>query len=277
MQRIDPLPDSRGLQEFPSPVWMAVVQDPRGGRLLLEAGDSVFRPKNPVAVGTIREVTPVSLSVQVGGGAPARVFPGRAFPGAPDFVFVEPLRVRAIEYRRRIVATEAEILLDGDRYFVEASEGRAILRYDVDRPTVIRQAQRQLESVPVQQTAPNTWEVRASDLATVIESGATIMNQTVFAGGVGVGKGEGMSVELRTPLANVQMDRKGFVILSPNLASRAGLEVGDRIVAVNGAPIGGLGDLVSMYHRLKADRSAQSVQVTIERRNAPVTLTYRIR
>ena len=64
---------------------------------------------------------------------------------------------------------------------------------------------------------------------------------------------------------------------SPNLASRAGLEVGDRIVEVNGMPIDGIGSLMRVYQQVKCTPSLGMVSVTVERHDLPVTLTYRIR
>jgi len=65
-------------------------------------------------------------------------------------------------------------------------------------------------------------------------------------------------------------------VSSPNLAERAGLEMGDVVVAVNQQPITGFGDLFRLYRKVKADQSLSAVEVQLERQGQLVTKTYRI-
>jgi membrane-associated protease RseP (regulator of RpoE activity) len=110
-----------------------------------------------------------------------------------------------------------------------------------------------------------------------IESGEAIAVQSLRDGNVGLSLGAGLGVEVKSPLADVRVDPRGFVVTSPNLASRAGLQVGDRIVEVNGTPIDGIGSLIRAYQQVKGNASLGTVRVTVERNDQPITLTYRIR
>lgn len=82
---------------------------------------------------------------------------------------------------------------------------------------------------------------------------------------------------MKTPLVEARLDRRGFVITTPNLAARAGLQVGDRILMVNGSPIDGFGALVRVYRSIKANPTIRRVDLLIERGDKPVSFAYRIR
>ena len=272
------LSSGHGRSDFSQRVWMGVISVPGGARILVGKGDPVFREADPFAVGVIQSVTPVSLTIRLyRDGQDARAFPGRPIPGAPDIAVVDVIPVHGIDYRSRLIPIGAERLLGGEWYFIGVEAGRAILQRDLDSSLLAVQAQQQLDTIPVVQVEPRTWEVSASDAQAAMESGEAIMNNAVRSGQLGIGLGEGLAVDVKTPLADVRIDKRGFVITTPNLAGRVGLQVGDRILAVNDRPIGGFGDLVGAYYQFKAMSSIRTVQVTIERNEVPITLTYRIR
>jgi S1-C subfamily serine protease len=70
---------------------------------------------------------------------------------------------------------------------------------------------------------------------------------------------------------------RGFKVTSPNLAERAGLEMGDVVLAINQQPINGFGDVFRLYRQVKADQSLSTVEVKLERQGQLVTKTFRIR
>ncbi len=73
------------------------------------------------------------------------------------------------------------------------------------------------------------------------------------------------------------LDRRGFLIGYGKLARRAGLEVGDRVLFVNGQPVNSIGGLVRIYRQLRSESALSEVKVVINRNNQLQTLTYRIR
>jgi hypothetical protein len=264
--------------DFDRPTWIAVILDPGGASFVAGKGDPLFRGADPLAVGVIQSVTPVSLTLRLSrDGREVRAFPGRPIPGASEFTVKDLLAVTGLEFRSRSVPAGAARLLRGEWYFVGVEAGRAVLQRDIDSSLIIAQAQRQLSAVPVARVDSTTFELSETDAQSAMASGEAIVNNAYRAGQIGLGVVAGPAVEVKTPLVDVQVDRKGFLITNPNMAGRVGLQVGDRILAVNNDPIGGIGDLVVVYKKFKANPSMRTVQVTVERNAQPITLTYRIR
>ena len=267
-----------GQSEFPHPVWMAIIVNPNGARSLVGQGDPVFRGTDPLAVGVVKSVTPASLTIRLEkDGREARGFLGRPFPGAPELVVEDFVAVNGIEYRHRPVPPNAERLLNGELYFAGMEAGRAILQRDIDPAVLALQAQQYLNAIPVKQVEARTWEVSASDAQRALESARVIVNNAYRTGQLDLGLGSGLSVKVKSPLGDVQFDQKGFVITSPSIASRVGLEVGDRIVTINENPITGVSDLISAYRSIEKAPSVRMVRVGVERNGQPITLTYHIR
>ncbi len=67
------------------------------------------------------------------------------------------------------------------------------------------------------------------------------------------------------------------LVLDDFLAARAGLLVGDRIVAVNGMSIDGYTSLVQAYIGVRSSPSVRAVELVVERNQKQVALTYRVR
>jgi hypothetical protein len=275
----DPTTTLLGTTEFPRPVWMAICTDEDGSQFLAAVEDPVFRLHQPRAVGVVRGIDSTGMTVSLSGaGRTAHVIRGEAIPGAPGLIFRGAVQVRSIEYRKRVIARDEKKHREGELYLVAVRGTRAIVQRDNESPVSPTRAQeQQLAALPLRQTGPHSWEVAAKDVKVAIESGEAIAVQSLRDGQVGLSLGSGVGVEVKSPLADVRADSRGFVVTSPNLASRAGLELGDRIVEVNGTPIDGVGSLVRAYLQVKNSPSFGTVRVTVERKDLPVTLTYRIR
>ena len=259
-------------------VWMAVIADPSGARILAGTGDPIFRGKDPLAVGIIQTVTPGSLTIRLWrDGQDARGFLGRPLPGAPDLTVEDFVAVRNIEYRYRPLPPATEPLLNGELYFAGMEEECAILKRDVDPAELTREAQQHLATIPIVEVAPRTWEISADDLQSGLGASGVIVNRAAQTGQFGLAVGPGLGVEFKTPLADVRLDQKGFLITDPSLASRAGLQVGDRVVAVNENPISGISDALRVYQQIKSTPAIREVRISLERNEQPIILTYRIR
>ena len=268
-----------GASEFPRPVWMAVFSDEEGSRFLVALDEPLFQMHQPQPVGLVRGIDSEAVMISLPGARrTVRVVPGGAIPGATDLTFRGAIQVRSIEYRKRVIPPDEKRHRDGDLYLVEVRNTRAIVQRDSELPVSPTSAQEQrIAAISLVQTGPHTWDVKAKDVQVAIESGEAIAVQSLRDGRVGLSLGSGLGVEVKSPLADVRVDRRGFVVTDPNLASRAGLQMGDRILDVNGVPIDGIGSLIRVYQQVRNNASLGMVSVTVERHDLPVTLTYRIR
>ena len=275
----DPTITLLGATEFPRPLWMAIFSEEEGSRFLVALDEPLFRVHQPQPVGVLRGIDSGGVTVSLPSARrTARLVPGEAVPGAPEVIFREAVQVRSIEYRKRAISREEKKHREGEQYLVAVRGNRAIVQRDSESPGSPTSAEAQrIAAIPLVQTGPNTWEVKGKDVQVAIESGEAIAVQSLRDGKVGLSLGAGLGVEVKSPLADVRVDPRGFVVTSPNLASRAGLQVGDRIVEVNGTPIDGIGSLIRAYQQVKGNASLGTVRVTVERNDQPITLTYRIR
>jgi hypothetical protein len=268
---------------------MAVISDGKGDRFLVGLGDPIFRGRDPYPVGVVQSVTPVVLFITLTeGGQVVRALPGRPIPGIRELGLVETVLVKTLEYRQRTLDRGSRKILDGEQYLVGLYGARAVLQRDTDPgsspaafiaplPSPTEVMEKRLAAVRIVETGPGTWDVNAKDVHTAMESGEAIINRMLSESRLDISREQGIGLEVKTPLADVRVDRRGFLITSPNLASRAGLQVGDRILGVNGMPIDGLLGLVQAYRRIRDDASLRVVNLAIERNQQPLTFTYRIR
>jgi len=110
-----------------------------------------------------------------------------------------------------------------------------------------------------------------------MESGEAIILDALPRSRIDISREFGVGLEVKTPIVEARLDRRGFVITTPNLAARAGLRVGDRILRVNDVTIDGYGALIQVYRSIKANPTISTVVLLIERDDKPLSLTYRIR
>lgn len=268
-----------GVNEFARPEWMAVIAVGENARVLVGVGDAVFQDGASSPLASVRAVSPVHLDVRpMGTDRDVRVFPGRSFPGAPALRLQDLVRVSAVEYRQRVLPREAQKRLRGELYLVGLRESRAILQRDVDPPPgPLELLARRLEAVRVTEVAPNTWEVNAGQLFESVRAGESVIWDTLRTSGLDLSVGGGIGLDIKTPVVDAKVDRKGFVVADPKLAERAGLRMRDRIVSVNDIPIDGFSTLFRVYQQIRTSPDVRTVRVVVERRTASLTLTYRLR
>lgn len=279
-----------GISDFSPPAWMAVLSDPQGIRFLVGAGDPIFHSRNPRPIGIVQSVLPDGLTMTRAEGSGVCVAPGHRLPDAGELIFRGVTLVKTQEFRHRVVGRGSRRILDGELYLVEVRGTRAILQRDVELPSTMAQPtsapqpasptalmEQRLAAIRIVQAGPRKWEVNAKDIRTAMESGEAIVNYALAESRIDISRDRGVGLELKTPLADVRVDSQGFQITSPNLASRVGLQVGDRILQVNDTPIDGLGALVRAYHKIRSDFSIQTVNLRLERDAQRLSFTYRIR
>ena len=134
-----------------------------------------------------------------------------------------------------------------------------------------------LGKVRVNGAGRDTYDVSAADLRMAMNHGEQVLMEAWSTVRPMLSLDQGISFQIKSPVADGVLGPRGFRVSSPNLAERAGLEMGDVVVAVNQQPITGFGDLFRLYRKVKADQSLSAVEVQLERQGQLVTKTYRIR
>jgi hypothetical protein len=134
-----------------------------------------------------------------------------------------------------------------------------------------------LGRVRVTPTGPNAYEVNAADVQEVLDHGGRVLAEAWPTLWPMVSLPEGVTIQVRSPVADGVFEPRGFRVISPNLARRAGVEVGDVILAVNGLAVNTFGDLYRLYQQIRRDPRLSLVELSLERQGTPVTKTYRIR
>jgi membrane-associated protease RseP (regulator of RpoE activity) len=259
--------------------WMAVIADAQGHRILVGAGEPIFYGRDPNPIATVRSVAVDALNLEpVAGGRAVRVLPGKSLPGNQGLVFRDALFVKTVEYRHLAVPHGTPKTLGGELYLIGFRGTRAIVQRDVDPPqSPMTPLVQRLAAIPIIEAAPRVWEVSTRDVQVAMDAAPAIMADALSRSRVALSGENGMALEVKTPVAEARLDRRGFVITDPNLASRAGLMVGDRILQVNGTAIDGFGSLIQVYQTIRNSPSVRVVEVLIERNQKPVPLTYRFR
>ncbi len=134
-----------------------------------------------------------------------------------------------------------------------------------------------LGKVRVDGVGRDTYEVSAADLNMAMNHGEQVLMEAWATVRPMLSLNQGISFQIKSPVADGVLGPRGFRVASPNLAERAGLEMGDVVLAVNQQPINGFADIFRLYRQVKADQSLSVVEVKLERRGQLVTKTYRIR
>lgn len=268
-----------GMSELPRPAWMAVIADGQGTCFLVGTGEPVFRAGNSRPVATVRIVGPDTISVaRAEGGRAVRLTGGQLLPGVPELMFRETALVTTLEYRHRIIEGGGERTLNGDFYLVEVRGTRAILQRDVKPPPSPAEImQERLAKIPIVETAPRVWEVRSQDVQAAMNSGEAMVAHTLRNSQFDLFGQGALGLDVKTPLADVRVEGRGLLVTNPNLARRAGLQIGDRILQVDDVPIDSMSALFQAYRRIKSNPVVTTIQVIIERGQQPLTLTYRVR
>ena len=134
-----------------------------------------------------------------------------------------------------------------------------------------------LGRVRVTERGANTYEVSAADLQQALDHGGRVLAEAWPTVWPLVSLREGISLQVRSPIADGVFEARGFRVTSPNLAQRAGIEVGDVLLAANGQSVNGFGDVYRLYQRVRRDSRLSVVEVSLERQGVSVTKIYRIR
>jgi len=134
-----------------------------------------------------------------------------------------------------------------------------------------------LGKVRVQGVGRDTYDVSSADLRMAMNHGEQVLMEAWSTVRPMISLDQGITFQIKSPVADGVLGPRGFKVTSPNLAERAGLEMGDVVLAINQQPINGFGDVFRLYRQVKADQNLSTVEVKLERQGQLVTKTFRIR
>jgi hypothetical protein len=282
---------------FPAPQRFAIVSEPPNRpRRLYASGDLVPDPKTPGQGVLVEEVQPDGLllreprsqkTVRVGVGTVLPGSGGRRLDGTvlldgveyhylPAGPTPEPEpRLLQIRERRAHLAVEAT----APPLVLASAPAPAAPPVPTERPLDLPQRLEKtvLEKVRVKPAGRDTYEIPKADAQLAFDHGGQILMEALAAVRPTLSLDQGLTYRVQSAAADGVLGPRGFRVISPNLAERAGLEAGDVVLAVNGQPITGLGDLYRLYQQVKADSRLAVVELNLQRQGQLLTKTYRIR
>jgi hypothetical protein len=295
-----PAPDPSPTAEvtFATPQRFAIVSEPRANtRRLYTSGDFVPDPKaagQGFIVDTlqtdglqIRDTrSQKSIRVEVGGvipGSGGRHLEGTVLLDGVEYRYVkagasadpEP-RLRQIRERRAHLEVDAT----GSQIATATVPSTPTVPPPVaDRPLQLerRLDKTILEKVRVKPAGQDTYEISAADAQMAFDHGGKILMDAMSTIRPTLSFDQGMTFHVQSPVADGVLGPRGFRVVSPNLAERAGIEAGDVVLAVNGQPVNGFGDLFRLYQQVKRDQNLSVVELNLQRQGQLMTKTYRIR
>ena len=267
-----------GEVRLPRATRFAIIRHQETGHMgLYKDGESIFENGKPLPLAKILAVYDETLVLTLPTGRTVEIPRGGKLPGPRRLIFVRSALIETLRYQVRYEPTATS---SGD-YAVVDIAGQQVL---LERSTAsVRSA---AEGVPLAElvdrvafveVVPGTWQVPARAVKQIGGQVGPLLTEALSSATPSFSQGYGIALKLDTSLGTGTLDRRGFLIGYAKLARRAGLEVGDRILFVNGQPVNSIGGLVRIYRQLRSDPSLSEVKVVINRNNQLQTLTYRIR
>ncbi len=258
---------------FDSPGRYAIVlHETEKIQSLYTNGDTIFDPQDATRSLTVERVESSSMIIRAGRwGRAYTLRAGSAIPGFPGLTFTRTVLLDAVEYRYRavdrIVHTDPVLVaLEGSR---GVQEVETLARATLDAGT--------LKQVRVREVGPDQYEVPTADVRPVLDNVGRVLVDLAPTVLPIVSLKEGLQYQITSAASDGVLTNQGFVVTSPKMAGRAGIELGDKILSVNGTPVDSLGSLYGIYRQVQRDPGLSMVRVDLERRGAHLTKTYRIR
>jgi PDZ domain-containing protein len=254
--------------------------------MLYARGDVVSHLQDPTHYLTIERVEEGALFVRMGRrGQPRTLRAGAPLPGFPDVIFAGTVWLDELRYQYRVV---------GHRVYQEPTlvslEGsRAILEAEVLRPTVPTPAPQSppptraildanlLSQVQVREVGPGLYEVPVEDARAVLDNAGRVLADLAPIVLPFFSVQKGMQYRIKSAAGDGILGGQGFTVNIPKLAERAGIEVGDTILSVNGQSVDGLPSLFRIFRTIRRDPDLRTVEMALERQGKRLTKTYRLR
>jgi hypothetical protein len=299
-QREQPTPSAPPSVElsFDTPKRFVVITEPgRNRQRLYGVGDSITDPADVGHRGKIQKVEPKRFKLSDSRTPrPVWVAQGDLVPGFSDWRFTKSAVLKGLDYQ--YIATAAP--LDPEPRLLAIRADRATLQMDIPPPTSIatpppredagiagsrgpmiglneRREETLLGRVRVKATGPHTYEVSGTDLQDALDHGGQLLAEVWPRVWPLLSVRDGVNLDVQSPLADGVIGPRGFRVTSPNLARRAGIEVGDVILEIDGQSVDSLGDLYRLYRKAVSEPLHSLVEVRLERQGTPISKLYRVR
>jgi hypothetical protein len=291
---------------FPAPVHYAVLlREPEKIRMVFARGDILHHPMDPARAFTLERVEAETLVLRQGPrGRLQALRVGSIIPGLPGWRFTGTVPLEELHYRYKVV----DRILRPDPILLALQGARAILEVEVLRPApgpptappsppstgagpslegppgpspspperAMLEADL-LEKVRVKEIGPGRYEVNPADVQAVLENTGHVLADLEPFVWPTLTRQTGLQYQITSAAGDGVLTGKGFTVTAPKLAARAGIQVGDTILNVNGQPVDGFASLYRIFREVRRDPALQTVQVELERRGTRRTQTYRIR
>jgi hypothetical protein len=293
--RLDP---GRAEIRFPEPVRYAIVRQAPGEiRMLYARGDIIFHPKHPTGALTIERVEAEAVVLREAPRGRVHVLPvGGPLPGFPGWTVSGTVLLMELHYRYRVVdrlrhPEPVLVALEGSRAVLEVEvlrsaapaggggpfEAAAPPGLDPAAPARATLDGELLEKVRVRETSPGLYEVPAADVQAVLDNAGRVLTDLWPSVQPHLSLQAGLEYRITSAAGDGVLSRQGFTVTAPKLAERAGVQVGDTILSVNGKPVDGFASLYGIFRAVRQDPALRTVQVELDRRGTRLTQTYRIR
>jgi hypothetical protein len=283
---------------FASPQRFAIVSEPRTStRRLYTSGDFLPDPKAAGQGFIVDKLYTDGLQIRDTRGQKSfRVEVGGVIPGSGGRRLEGTVLLDGVEYRY-VTAGSA---FDPEPRLLQIRERRGHLEVDITSPQIVAvaapsaptipppatdrplQLERRLdkailEQVRVKPAGPDTYEINAADAQMAFDHGGKILMEAMATIRPMLSLDQGMNFSVKSAVADGVLGPRGFRVVSPNMAERAGIESGDVVLAINGQPINGFADLFRLYQQVKRDPSVSVVELNLQRQGQLMTKTYRLR
>jgi hypothetical protein len=293
-----PSPSPTAEVTFASPQRFAIVSDPRSNtRRLYTSGDFLPDPKAAGHGFLVDTLHPDGLQIRDTRGPKSfRVEVGGVIPGSGGRRLEATVLLDGVEYRY-VTAGNA---VDPEPRLLQIRERRGHLEVDITGPQIVAMAvpsappvpppatdrslqlERRLdkailEKVRVKPAGPDTYEINAADAQMAFDHGGRILAEAMSTIRPILSLDQGMNFSVKSAVADGVLGPRGFRVVSPNMAERAGIEAGDVVLAINGQPINGFPDLFRLYQQVKRDPNISIVELNLQRQGQLMTKTYRLR
>ena len=258
-----------------SPAHHAIVLHEAGKtRTLYARGDTIFHPQDATQSLTVERVEPGTVVVRAGRwGRAYTLRAGSAIPGFPGLTFTRTVLLEAVEYRYKVV----DRIVHPDPVLVTLEGSRAILEVETLPPARATLDAGTLKQVRVREIGPDLYEVATADVRPVLDNVGRVLVDLAPTVLPILSRKEGLQFQITSAASDGVLTNQGFIVTSPKMAGRAGIELGDRILSVNGTPVDSLGSMYGIYRQVQRDPALTTVRVDLERRGTHLTKTYRIR
>jgi hypothetical protein len=281
----------------------AIILQPRAPqavRILAAPGEVLFHPEEPTRAVTVLRVEPGAVVLRQGPrGREQRLPVGSLLPGFPGWRVTETVLLQELHYRYRVV----DRLQHPDPILVALEGTRVLLAVEVLRPetggppeaapapgladvgpvegpappTRALLDESLLEKVQVKELGPGLYQVPAGEVQAVLENAGRVLTDLAPFVLPSLSFETGLQYRITSAASDGVLSKQGFTVTAPKLAERAGIEVGDTILSVNGRPVNGFASLYAIFQAVRRDPALRTVQVELERRRSRLTQTYRIR